>query len=70
MFKFIVKNKNISFIITGLIIILFAENFRDFFMIHYGFEDLILDGIFGLCLVLIGLLYKFKNIDEDNGFQK
>lgn len=66
MFKFIVKNKNISFIITGLIIILFAENLRDFFMIHYDFEDLILDGIFGLCLVLIGLLYKFKNIDEDN----
>lgn len=68
MFIFFNKNKNIAFILIGLITILFSRYIRGFFGVDFGNNDinLLLDAIFGLALVMIGLLYKFKEVREDN----
>ena len=67
MFIFLNKNKNIALILIGLIIILFSRYIRGFFGVDFGTNDinLLLDAIFGLALVMIGLLYKFKEVRED-----
>lgn len=64
MWKYILKHKNITFIVCGLIIILFSEEIRIFLGMNSDIKELILDSIFGLSIVLIGLLYKFKTVTE------
>ena len=65
MWKSILKHKNITCIVCGLIIIRFSREIRMFFEMSYGIEEVILDSIFGLSIVLIGLLYKFKPVTEE-----
>lgn len=63
MFKFILKYIDILLIISGLIIIRFSENIRNYFLMSNDIKNLILDAIFGLAIVLIGLLYNFKQVE-------
>ncbi|MFU7517550.1 hypothetical protein [Clostridium sp. HCS.1] len=66
MVKFILKHKDILLIISGLIIIRFSENIRNYFLMSSDIKNLLLDAIFGLAIVLIGLLYNFKEVEEQD----